>query len=339
MDSAQTNSPSTSPADKANRIIGDFACLRCGYNLRTMSLQGRCPECDLPVERSAGGNLLRCCDPAWLRRMARGAAWLAPGIGLEAIATLLGLAVAYHGWIGRIVVSLQSAFRSPAQVVGSATGPLDLSLAALTPLVLGAITLVGLLEITSREPAQPRRGPIGIRAFICSAYVAQCILSAAATSLVFASGFREDPPPIAFDLQAISSVLAAVALSAILVRGRGLAQRIPDRRLDRRTFLLLVFVIVLAVLVFSIWLLTRWSAIWLSTPGTPRTGPDEGGWVGAVFVIIAGKVGGVVGTILLGMLVLLARLEGVRLALSFHKAFMAALQQREADFALASELH
>ncbi len=55
--------------DAAGRVDQDLSCIKCGYNLRTLSLEeGRCPECGQAVGRSAVGNYLRYCDPDWLRK-------------------------------------------------------------------------------------------------------------------------------------------------------------------------------------------------------------------------------------------------------------------------------
>ncbi|MEM9252136.1 MAG: hypothetical protein AAGB29_07275 [Planctomycetota bacterium] len=71
------------PVDEQGRVEVDLPCLECGYNLRTLSLEeGRCPECELPVGRSAVGNRLRYCDPRWLTQIG----W---GLNLFAVSLLL----------------------------------------------------------------------------------------------------------------------------------------------------------------------------------------------------------------------------------------------------------
>ncbi|MEO0587073.1 MAG: hypothetical protein AAF078_05485 [Planctomycetota bacterium] len=63
----------TVPVDAQGRVNVDLPCMKCGYNLRTLPLDtGRCPECALPVGRSAVGNRLRYCDPDWLRQIGWG---------------------------------------------------------------------------------------------------------------------------------------------------------------------------------------------------------------------------------------------------------------------------
>lgn len=43
----------------------NLPCLRCGYNLRTLSPDARCPECSTPIAASLNPALLRYDDPAW----------------------------------------------------------------------------------------------------------------------------------------------------------------------------------------------------------------------------------------------------------------------------------
>ncbi len=54
-------------SDPATHINFDIPCARCGYNLRSLSRKGECPECGHPVWRSLLGEDLAQADPAWLR--------------------------------------------------------------------------------------------------------------------------------------------------------------------------------------------------------------------------------------------------------------------------------
>src|ERR1700733_1253483 len=47
-------------------VMKDLPCRSCGYNLRTLSIDGICPECATPVRVSMRGDLLREADPIWL---------------------------------------------------------------------------------------------------------------------------------------------------------------------------------------------------------------------------------------------------------------------------------
>ena len=55
-------------------VVADTPCARCGYNLRGLHESGDCPECGLPVRRTIVGDFICFADPAWTRRIARGAA-------------------------------------------------------------------------------------------------------------------------------------------------------------------------------------------------------------------------------------------------------------------------
>lgn len=55
-------------------IDRDVVCRKCGYNLRGLGGDGRCPECGTAVGFSLQGDLLRFCDPGWVETLRRGAA-------------------------------------------------------------------------------------------------------------------------------------------------------------------------------------------------------------------------------------------------------------------------
>ena len=73
----------TSPpsADRAGPLGQDLPCAGCGYNLRGLSADARCPECAFPIPESlaahrAGACPLRLSDRPWLLKLAVGAACL-----------------------------------------------------------------------------------------------------------------------------------------------------------------------------------------------------------------------------------------------------------------------
>lgn len=71
--------------DETGTIISDMACRRCGYNLRGLNQQSRCPECNTPAGLSTQGDLLRFADPNWVDRLSRGCSFILWGT----LATLL----------------------------------------------------------------------------------------------------------------------------------------------------------------------------------------------------------------------------------------------------------
>ena len=57
-------------------VAGDFPCHHCGYDLTTLGVNDKCPECGTVVRASVRGNVLKYSDPAWLRRVATGVRWM-----------------------------------------------------------------------------------------------------------------------------------------------------------------------------------------------------------------------------------------------------------------------
>jgi hypothetical protein len=58
--------------DERGEIVVDHECKKCGYNLRGLREEGRCPECGTPIGLSTTGDLLRFADPDWVEKVARG---------------------------------------------------------------------------------------------------------------------------------------------------------------------------------------------------------------------------------------------------------------------------
>jgi hypothetical protein len=61
-------------------VMGDLPCRSCGYNLRTLSTEGICPECATPVRTSMRGELLRDADPNWLYMLLIGCRFVVGGM-------------------------------------------------------------------------------------------------------------------------------------------------------------------------------------------------------------------------------------------------------------------
>jgi hypothetical protein len=114
-------------------ITADLPCLACGYNLRTQSVAGVCPECTHPVAASLAGDQLGRADSRWLLRIQR-------GLLLESIAS--GLIILYA--LGQILDLTQ---------VHGVSIALDLTLAVFAIVVFAAGVL-----LAAREPGRPRRG-------------------------------------------------------------------------------------------------------------------------------------------------------------------------------------
>lgn len=82
--------PNVQIVDLAGTIITDVACRRCGYNLRGLRQDGRCPECGTPIGLSVQGDLLRFADPDWVEKMARGIRLMLWGILIAFVVGIIG---------------------------------------------------------------------------------------------------------------------------------------------------------------------------------------------------------------------------------------------------------
>lgn len=75
------------------QVSGDLPCVSCGYNLRTLAIDRRCPECGEAVFRSVHPDLVGV-DLAWLRTVRLGAAMSAWGVVGMVVAMLAGFCMA-----------------------------------------------------------------------------------------------------------------------------------------------------------------------------------------------------------------------------------------------------
>ena len=100
----------------------------CGYNLRGLNVQGRCPEYATPVGLAIHGDMLRYADPAWVGRLARGAQYMFAGLIVNVAVGLLSSCVAWFAPGG-----------IPASRLGDLLG--------------GLLGLYGAWLLTSRDPS------------------------------------------------------------------------------------------------------------------------------------------------------------------------------------------
>ncbi len=137
----------TVPLDADGRVCADTPCLNCGYNLRTLSVEGLCPECAHPVRLSLSGQFLRFAAAPWVGRLARGvllliiaaAAAVGGGILLQMV-TLLTLGL-----------TAPSAAPTSSFIMLPALGQFLLAVATLV------LVIVGLWFITTQDPGAPHR--------------------------------------------------------------------------------------------------------------------------------------------------------------------------------------
>lgn len=82
--------PTDTIFDQNGAITVDTTCRRCGYNLRGLREDGRCPECGTAIGLSTRGDLLRFADPDWVEKLARGVRFMLWGIAVSIAVGVLG---------------------------------------------------------------------------------------------------------------------------------------------------------------------------------------------------------------------------------------------------------
>jgi hypothetical protein len=92
-------------------VLIDTPCRKCQYDLRSLSVEGRCPECGTPVGLSIRGDLLRYSDPAWLHMLRRGITFVIAAVVFGILAGVLGGvgAVVLHSSLPALLVNLVTA--------------------------------------------------------------------------------------------------------------------------------------------------------------------------------------------------------------------------------------
>lgn len=141
-----------------------LACRGCAYELDGLSLDGQCPECGMPIERSIRGDALQYASPQYVRTLWLGASIALLTVVLEAI-----------GLVGFIVfMALTDGGKNVAS--GRAT-ELVIDLASFASGLLGLIGwwLLTMPDPAHRGPAQDTRARRWLRAVLTVMAVASLI--------------------------------------------------------------------------------------------------------------------------------------------------------------------
>ncbi len=64
--------PHALPTVQGATIVADIPCFFCQYNLRTLSIEGTCPECGHAVGECIRTGWLMFSDPRWLAKLRTG---------------------------------------------------------------------------------------------------------------------------------------------------------------------------------------------------------------------------------------------------------------------------
>lgn len=126
-----SRSTTTSPTTTSQASL---SCTRCGYDLRGLAREARCPECGTPLALSLYGDYLRHQPSRWLGRLVRGA-------GMVVVAQAGWLALTGY-WLAR-----HGSYDWNVLVSSPVTG-------VVAPLLLTAVNLAGVLLLTSPSPVR-----------------------------------------------------------------------------------------------------------------------------------------------------------------------------------------
>ena len=201
------------------RVGIDLPCISCGYNLRSLPMSGRCPECNSSIESALHHGWLMFADPQWLRRLRSGVTLI--------LWTLLASVICY---VGMIIIVI--AFFVPSG------GPPELWFIQVPMIVVGlglwAAWLISVIRLTSPEPGGRAGG--GIRRGTLAKWIVALTVAPALSMLI--SGFSYDtmmtsPELPLFDtwlvskliLSYIASLSGMVGFFLLLIVMRRIARR------------------------------------------------------------------------------------------------------------------
>ena len=217
--------------DQEGRLAEDVTCRHCAYNLRGLALDGHCPECDMAIEQTLHGFLLRFSDPAWLKRLRSGLTLLIVAIfAALVVGVLFGLGYAFAvGYMGEMPVLVGSVL---LLLFGG----------------LGCMQLIAYWRITSPEPS-----PIHEENPLSARHLARIGLMLAAGSgllglaldpgvYMMASTEGVDAPvkaAVAWALGLVESGSGLLGLFALFIYGRSIASRFPADKLAKSTRLVM----------------------------------------------------------------------------------------------------
>ena len=226
--------PTQVALDAEGRVVKDLACIQCGYNLRTLHRDAKCPECGVVVGRSVRGDWLRYADPAWLGNISAGLAWIVRAIVLFLLFMVFALvtalvAGAVGGKGGTVIGIVMSVVLELAMLVA----------------VIGGVG--GLWAFTTPEPS-----PIGPASDLDPRRLVRLSGCAGLIAILAMLSFGESSSgPV---LRPIAALLLLAWCAVVLIYVRRLALRIPDHGKARGARNLLIgFLVVIAV--------TAWSAV------------------------------------------------------------------------------
>jgi hypothetical protein len=196
----------------ARQVIDhDQPCRKCGYNVRGLATDNRCPECGTPVGFSFHGDLLQFCDPGWVETLYRGAR-----------AFIIGIAVIILSAIAVVVL-------------GAATGSQGVALLMAVGVVIGWILVyLGWWWMTEPDPSGLGEDKYGTARKIIRISLLAGIVEQVLQQVQRQIGVS---PSLEVGLQVIGFALGVVGVIGAFAQFnylKKLARRIPDMALSNR---------------------------------------------------------------------------------------------------------
>ena len=219
----QTAQPA--PDDRPYEIHRDTPCLACGYNLRGLQSNGRCPECGSAIADSLTDDRLMFAHLPYVRKLSRGTKVLLAGL----IFSLVPVAVALLMSVGilRLVVSIFIPWRVLDVVLFSPYAWLSVLLFS-----------IGAWLVTAREVARPmelRRWRMVCRVSAgCALAMLLVDMGVCLTPAIMSWALFFADQSLSFARE-IAAMFVFFALLSCLQR---MAERLPDIRLRKTTRLL-----------------------------------------------------------------------------------------------------
>ncbi len=196
-------------SDEVQVIEANISCLQCGYNLRGLQSNGKCPECAGAIEKSIRGDFLKYANPDWLRKIKTGTS---VALFTILLAIILGIGRAIMIWFW------------PTNGIPRAVG-------ILSPI----LTVSEVFLLTTREPRVSITGNSTSLRDIVRIGAVLAILGS-----ISAIAFRDSLAPywagLCYAVFGIGRIVATVGILLYLSR---LASRIPNKPLERNTRILM----------------------------------------------------------------------------------------------------
>jgi hypothetical protein len=211
--------------DAAGNVVVDQTCRRCGYNLRGLHRDGRCPECGSPVDLSLHGDLLRLADPNWVEKLARGSKFVLHGLSTALLAAIAG------GCVELVASGMRTSETTDASMLE------DVLVAVCTVVaILGLLVFYfGVWLMTSPDPTRA-----GEDLYATSRRLVRTTLLISIGNEAVQFGLSSFTLPSGVDvflgvLEAVARLAFAVGVLAHLRYLGKLALRVPDERLSKRS--------------------------------------------------------------------------------------------------------